>query len=383
MTTPSEYELEAWNNIQHFRLRPISEAMMSGANAVASGASTVAKKTADFVNDRPKVKAAIGKGSAVAGAGAKRVAEVVPDGAISWVKETASATTTTLAKVSRSGLTQDSVVKKHQKKGHDVAALRDVRKLDLEEVDRVRGRALGYYYPTIGALSGAGTGLAVTGTGIFTVGTAGAAAAPGFGVVAGALAADMAMVLGLSSRVIGHIALCYGYDPEDPSEKLFILSVVNFASAGTLAAKQAAWTDISRLSQALYRGKTWEILNQNVLTKVTKKVATQQGHKLTKKSLGKVVPVVSIFAGGVLNWAAIERIVDSAEVAYRRRFLLDKYPQLAESEAAPQFSADLDPDEQEPLSVVDYVEELRQSGELDHDEESGSPEASSESANDA
>jgi hypothetical protein len=45
--------------------------------------------------------------------------------------------------------------------------------------------------------------------------------------------------------------------------------------------------------------------------------------------------------GGSFNWATLETIVDAAEMAYGRRFLLEKYPRLAEEEAPLAFPEDL------------------------------------------
>ncbi|WP_413228301.1 hypothetical protein [Arthrobacter sp. AET 35A] len=73
---------------------------------------------------------------------------------------------------------------------------------------------------------------------------------------------DAAFVLGLASRSVGHVSLLYGYDPEDPAEKLFIVSVVNAGTAASASAKTAAMADDSRLTQSLVRGRTWEILDK-------------------------------------------------------------------------------------------------------------------------
>lgn len=166
---------------------------------------------------------------------------------------------------------------------------------------------------------------------------AGAAAAPSGGAIAGAVAADAAVVLGLASRSVGQISLFYGYDPEEPAEKLFVLSVVNAGTATSATAKSAAMADISRLTQALVRGKTWDILNDAVVTKVSQQFAKAFGFRLTKKGLGKAVPAVGILVGGTLNWTTLEGIVDAADMAYRRRFLLDKYPHLGDEGAADSF----------------------------------------------
>jgi hypothetical protein len=114
-------------------------------------------------------------------------------------------------------------------------------------------------------------------------------------------------------------------------------------------------SDISRLTQALVRGKSWDVLSESVVAKVSTQFAKAFGIRLTKQGLGKVVPAVGIVVGGTLNWATLEAIVDAADVAYRRRFLLGKYPHLADEEAPGSFpdvgSADAH-DVDEAISVL-------------------------------
>ena len=72
--------------------------------------------------------------------------------------------------------------------------------------------------------------------------------------------------------------------------------------------------------------------------------------------LGKVVPGVGVAFGATFNWSTLEGIVDAADTAYRRRFLLEKYPHLAADDAA--FAVpmcdDEDVDDVE-ISVVDSI----------------------------
>jgi hypothetical protein len=252
------------------------------------------------------------------------------------------------------------VVALHKKRGHEVESLSDLRRLDLEQVDAVRGRKASWYYPAAAALSGAGAGLVISGGELVLAASAGAAAAPSGGAIAGAFAADTAAVLGLASRAVGQVSLFYGYDPEEPAEKLFVMSVVNVGTASSATAKNAAMADISRLTQALFRGKTWEVLSESVVTKVSTQFAKAFGFRLTKKGLGKAVPAFGIVVGGTLNWTTLEGIVDAAEMAYRRRFLLDKYPHLADEEAPEPFLGD-DPDvpddADEEISVLGEIVE--------------------------
>lgn len=190
--------------------------------------------------------------------------------------------------------------------------------------------------------------------------SAGAAAAPSGGAIASAVLGDAAAVLGLASRSVGHVSLLYGYDPEEPAEKLFVMSVVHDGTAMSASAKTAAMADISRLTQALIRGKAWAVLYKSVVATVSRQFAKAFGVRFTKQSLGKVVPGAGILLGGAFNWATLEAIVDAADIAYRRRFLLEKYPHLADEEAPGSFP-DVAPegpdDANEAISVLDQIAE--------------------------
>ncbi|OEJ23967.1 serine/arginine repetitive matrix protein 2 [Streptomyces agglomeratus] len=337
---PSDYELDAWRAVQQFKGRPLSRAMRNAGEQVANGVSELGKRAAKQLENHPRAKSAlsrgqeaVAKGAQKVGAGARGAADALPD----WSGTAAQSLRKTVGRASRAGLSPKRVVALHKKRGHDVESLRDLRRLDLEQVDAVRGRAASLHYPAAAALSGAGAGLVISGGQLAIATSAGAAAAPSGGAIAGAFVADTAVVLGLASRAVGQVSLFYGYDPEEPAEKLFVMSVVNVGTASSATAKNAAMADISRLTQALFRGKAWDVLSDAVVTKVSQQFAKAFGFRLTKKGLGKAVPAFGIVVGSTLNWTTLEGIVDAAEVAYRRRFLLEKYPHLADEEASGSF----------------------------------------------
>ncbi|WP_407986385.1 EcsC family protein [Kitasatospora sp. CMC57] len=358
MTEPSAYELEAWRDIQNFRGRPLSRTMGEAGEQLAAGAAKLGKRAAMGLEKHPRARSAVTRGQEIIAKGAQKAgtaARGATDALPGWSGAAVQSTRQTVGRLSRAGLTPARVVKHHQKRGHDVTSLADLRRLDLEQVDAARGRAASWYYPAAAALSGATAGLVISGGELVVAASAGAAAAPSGGMIVGALAGDAAIVLGLASRVVGHVSLSYGYDPESPAEKLFVMSVVNAGTAGTASAKTAAMADISRLTQALVRGKTWDVLSESLVTQVSVQFSKAFGVRLTKKGLAKVVPGVGILVGSTFNWSMLERIVDTAGLAYRRRFLIEKYPHLGEQEATGSF---LDADEEgvdsaeEPISVL-------------------------------
>ncbi|MFJ9242932.1 EcsC family protein [Streptomyces sp. NPDC101776] len=360
---PSDYELAKWQAVQQFKSRPLSQAMSNAGEQVASGVANLGKRAAKQLENHPRAASAVSrgqefvaKGAQKVGAGTRKAADALPD----WSGTAVQAIQKTLGRASRAGLSPKRVVALHKKRGHDVTSLSDVRRLDLEQVDAVRGRAASWYFPAIAALSGAGAGLVISGGELVIAASAGAAAAPSGGAITGAFVTDAAVVLGLASRAVGQVSLFYGYDPEEPAEKLFVLSVVNVGTASSVAAKNRAMSDISRLTQALFRGKTWEVLNDALVTKVSQQFAKAFGFRLTQKGLGKAVPAVGIVVGSTLNWATLEGVVDAAEMAYQRRFLLEKYPHLATEEAFgsfPDTGPDVADDADEEISLLDEIVE--------------------------
>lgn len=367
MTEPSAYELEAWQNIQRFQGRPLSQAIRNAGEQMANGAEKLGERATQYLEQRPGAQAAVVRGQEIVsksahaiGAGARKATHAIPDGIADWSGAAITSMRKSVARVSRAGLSPKHVVAKHKKRKHDVTALSDLRRLDLEKIDVVRGRGASWGYPLAAALSGAGAGLAISGGELAVPITGGAAAAPSGAVIAGAFVGDAALVLALGSRCVGEVSLYYGYDPEEPAEKLFIMSVVNAGTAVSAGAKSAAMADISRLTQALVRKKTWEVLDRSIVAKVSQQFAKAFGVRLTKQGLGKVVPVAGILVGGTLNWTTLEGIFDAANIAYRRRFLLEKYPQLDEDEAQRLFSEDDhlgSDDADEPISVLGEIVE--------------------------
>lgn len=361
MAEPSVCELRAWRSIQEYRGRLASRALRGTGDAVKRGASRVGERASHSIQSRAveRGKAAVGKGAAAVGGGVRRAVDSLPDGAVDWGADALEAARRSAARAARIGLSPSRVVSKHRKRGHPVEKLADVRRLDLEQVDVVRGRSLDWSYPGLAALSGAGSSFVITGGGVAVVASGGVAAAPSAAALIGAVSVDATAVLGLASRAVGQIALVYGYDPEEPVEKIFVMSVVNAGTAMSASAKTAAMRDISRLTQSLVRGGAWATLEKSLVTKLSKVFAKSFGVRFTKQSLGKIVPAFGVVIGASLNWATLESVVDAANIAYRRRFLLEKYPQLATTDAGWGASELTDDDvDDTPIRLLDELADL-------------------------
>lgn len=353
MNNPSEYEIAAWNAIQHFKENWLSQVTKDTAEMAS-------RNVAKFLEANPKVEQAYSNTVNLVKRGKKAIDENMPDGAARTASHVLGSVQQTLAKVFRFGLSSKRVVQLHKKRGHEVEHLHDLRTLDLKQIDAVGRRGSDFAYPTVAALSGAASGLIITGGELVVTVTGGAAAAPTFPVLAAAFAGDAALVYGVSSRAIGNIALRYGYNPEDPAEKIYVMSVINFGSAMSAGAKTVALRDLSALTQAIVRGKTWAELQKSVLAKVAKKFSEEFAVRLTKQNLGKLIPAAGIVIGGALNWSTVDNILDAAEIAYRRRFLVEKYPEIESLYGElprPDISAEMYDDRvDQPISLLETIE---------------------------
>ncbi len=233
-----------------------------------------------------------------------------------------------LGSTSTRTLSEGRVIQKYARAGHDVASLDDIHQIDLSAIDAVaKFDRLRYQHAMAAATEGLASAAAITGGetlasfGVFAIG---AGAAPGLGTVAGALAVDVAAMLGLAARTVAAAALYYGYDPRKPEEEVFLMSVVALGMASGTSAKTTAYAELSQLTQLLARQAPWTKLNEKVLTRIAQKFAAAFGQSLTKKKLGQFVPAAGMAVGAGLNYVVINRIATSAHDAYRERYLIEK-----------------------------------------------------------
>jgi EcsC protein family len=250
---------------------------------------------------------------------------------------------------------RQAVVAAYAKRGHPVAEISDIGKLELRDIDKVKPR-LELHYTLASTVEGAGAGLAVSGGEFFAVGetavSAGVGAAPGAGTVIGIMAADAVAVLVAATRAVAHTAAYYGYDTELADERLYALGVLNFGLAEQ-AGKTAAYIELNKIVQDLARRAAWDQLDKNVVTQIVKTVYARLGEKITKEKLAQALPVVGIVIGAGLNARILARVTSDAEHLYRERFLREKHGLVAASPTALPPGAASDSDS---IPIVDIVD---------------------------
>lgn len=211
-------------------------------------------------------------------------------------------------------------MKRHQKEGHQVERSEDFFLLDLRQCDEMlpnRKRR----HEIVAVAEGTAASLLITGATVSSTVSGGTT----WAIVLGTVAADSVLVMAGLGRVVGEVAVAYGFDPNLPEEEVFALQVLGLGMAVESGAKAAALASLSRLTQDMMRRATWTQLNEHILVGVIQQAFTRMGLGLTQKKLAQVVPVAGVVISGGVNLQLLDRVHKAAMQAYRLRFLTVKY----------------------------------------------------------
>ncbi|PYI50482.1 EcsC family protein [Paenibacillus flagellatus] len=179
--------------------------------------------------------------------------------------------------------------------GYEVAppsTVADAGRLPLAAMDRAADKLAGSR-KTIAAVQGATTGFG----GIFT------------------LAVDIPALLGLSLKVLQEMAICYGFDPNDPKERVFIVKCLQFSSSD-IVGKRAVLEELSAFDDGTGGGR---IASQ--LQGWREVVATYRDNFGWKK-LFQLVPVAGLLFGALLNKSTVNDVAETGKMLYRKRRIM-------------------------------------------------------------
>ncbi|MEJ8305658.1 EcsC family protein [Saccharibacillus sacchari] len=139
------------------------------------------------------------------------------------------------------------------------------------------------------------------------------------------LAADIPAVLGLSLKVIQEIGLCYGYDANDKSERVFAVKVLQFASSD-IVGKQAVLAELN-----LKAGEDGNLPpSVTAMSKIQgwREVMTTYRDSWGWKKLLQAVPVAGIVFGAFANRQTLDGVSEAAHMLYRKRRILERLDAL-------------------------------------------------------
>lgn len=195
-------------------------------------------------------------------------------------------------------ISEESIYKKFDLQN---STLEDLRHVPLSKMDEV-AQQLKTSRANMAAVQGATTGIG----GIFT------------------LAIDIPLILGISLKALQEIALCYGYDPKDKAERIFIVKCLQFASSD-IVGKKAILEELSAYDQG--------IENKRVISQLQgwREVVMTYRDNFGWKKLLQMVPIAGMIFGAFVNRSSIGDVAEAGIMLYRKRRILER---LEEQRAA-------------------------------------------------
>jgi len=131
------------------------------------------------------------------------------------------------------------------------------------------------------------------------------------------LAIDIPLLLGLSLKVLQEVALCYGYDPKDKAERIFIVKCLQFASSD-IVGKKAILEDLA----VFHQGKQ----NNQVVSQLQgwREVMMTYRDNFGWKKLFQMIPIAGMLFGAYLNRSSIGDVAEAGMMLYRKRRILER-----------------------------------------------------------
>lgn len=193
-------------------------------------------------------------------------------------------------------VSENQIIRKYQSRFNDeISTLEEVANVPIHVMNQVCVELV-QNRQNIATVQGAGTGIG----GIFT------------------LSIDIPLLLGLSLKTLQEIAIIYGYDPNDPLERIFIVKCLQFASSD-IVGKQAI---LNELTDYYHREEHRnEMMSQ---LQGWREVIYTYRDNFGWKKLFQMIPVAGMIFGAFVNRSMIADISEAGTMLYQKRRIMER-----------------------------------------------------------
>ncbi|WP_080845781.1 EcsC family protein [Cytobacillus gottheilii] len=149
-------------------------------------------------------------------------------------------------------------------------------------------------------------------------------ASTGFGGIF-TLSIDIPLLLGIQLKTLQDIALCYGYDPNDKQERMFIVKILQFVSSD-IVGKKAILNQITHMSNPSLAA------NREVISELQgwREVVFSYRDQIGWKKLFQMIPVAGLLFGAFINRSAVNDIAEAGMMLYRKRKIMERLQSVTE-----------------------------------------------------
>lgn len=175
-----------------------------------------------------------------------------------------------------------------------VSSYEEIQQLSLEEMDQ-KAEKLRKQASNIAFVQGATTGIG----GMFT------------------LAIDIPAVLGQSLKVLQEMAICYGFNPNEKEERIFMMKCLQFASSDVVG-KKAILQELEKEKKA------------NTVSQIQgwREITASYVESFGLKKLFQAVPIAGIVFGAISNKSMLEDISEVGMMFYKKRRIIQKLEEV-------------------------------------------------------
>lgn len=183
--------------------------------------------------------------------------------------------------------------------GQPINHVSDIKKIPLTTMTKL-SEELTVQRKKFATIQGASTGIG----GIFT------------------LAIDIPAIMAISLKTLQEIAIIHGYDPNEKSERIFIIKCLQFSSAD-IVGKNAILNELSGYYQ---QGRaSGEMMSQ---LQGWREVVYTYRDQFGWKKLFQMVPVAGMIFGAFSNRSMINDLSETAMMLYRKRRIFERLEQF-------------------------------------------------------
>jgi hypothetical protein len=182
--------------------------------------------------------------------------------------------------------------------GQPINHVADIKDIPLTTMDKISQELTGQR-KKFATIQGASTGIG----GIFT------------------LAIDVPALMAISLKTLQEIAIIHGYDPNEKSERVFIIKCLQFSSAD-IVGKRAILNELSSYYQ---QGRqSGEMMSQ---LQGWREVVYTYRDQFGWKKLFQMVPIAGMIFGAFTNRSMINDLSETGIMLYRKRRILERLEQ--------------------------------------------------------
>ncbi|MCG3088456.1 EcsC family protein [Sporosarcina cyprini] len=132
------------------------------------------------------------------------------------------------------------------------------------------------------------------------------------------LSIDIPLLLGLQIKTLQDIAICYGFDPNDKEERVFVVKCMQFVAAD-IVGKEAILAQLSQFDSQ-------DEMKREVLSELQgwREVVFSYRDQFGWKKLFQMIPIAGLVFGAFTNRAALQDLAETGKMLYRKRRILDR-----------------------------------------------------------